>query len=56
MHALQKLSVYLADYIQEEMTRQEPINAETIRDALNAFEGGASETGKYYNIFITERK
>ena len=36
-----ELISYIADYINEELTRGNPIDADTINNAIEAYEGGA---------------
>jgi len=37
-----KLAQYIADYVNEELTRGKDIDTQTILDAIDAFNGGAS--------------
>jgi hypothetical protein len=48
-----KFSEYLAAYIAEEISRGNEWEADTIEQAIEAFEGGACDDGNDYILTIT---
>jgi len=47
------LHKYLADYINEERQRRQPITSQTVSDAIEAFENGAHD-GEIRNVIVSD--